>query len=426
MVAKNGDAWLMRTTIFTVGSRGDVQPYVALGTALARSGLDVTVATHEPFREFVTDRGLTFAPLPGDPRALLATEEAQELLRTGLGLIRFARRFVAILEPWFWRLVDAITPIHEQSDAVLYSALAFPTWHLAQVDRTPTIQLSLQPLLPTSSFPAITTAFQSLGPFGNRMTHGINQQLFWQPLRTAVDRWRTRDLGLPPQGLRGPYRELSAKREPILHGFSRHLVTPPSDWPDHAIVTGPWPLSDGLPLTEQTVAWLADGPAPVYVGFGSMRDSESERLADIALTAAERADVRLVLDAGWTELQGVSSDRVRVVSGTDHSRLFPHMSAVVHHGGAGTTHTAASAGVPSMAIPYFADQPFWGKRLEAVGIGAPPLPRRELDATALTERISILDRDALRARASQIGEAMRSERGLETATAFVVRRLGRA
>ncbi len=415
----------MNTTIFTVGSRGDVQPYVALGKALAERGLDVTVATHEPFREFVTGRGLGFAPLPGDPRQLLATPEAQELLRTGLGLVRFARKFVAILEPWFWKLVEAVAPIHARSDAVLYSALAFPTWHLAQIDRTPTIQLSLQPLLVTSSFPAITTSFGDLGAFGNRVSHRVNQQLFWQPLRSAVDEWRVRDLGLPAQGLRGPYRELAAKREPIVHGFSRHLVARPPDWPDQAIVSGHWPLHDERPLPNETVGWLDDGPAPVYVGFGSIRDSESERLANIAITAAKHADVRLVLDAGWTGLEGAGSERVHVVTDTDHTKLFPRMSAVVHHGGAGTTHTAAAAGVPSMAVPYYADQPFWGRRLHAVGVGAPPLPRRDLAAGPLAERIGALDSDTIRSRAARLGTAMRSESGLEKATEFIVRRLDR-
>jgi UDP:flavonoid glycosyltransferase YjiC (YdhE family) len=347
------------------------------------------------------------------------------LLRTGLGLISFARQFVAILEPWFWKLVEAITPIHERSDAVLYSALAFPAWHLAQIDRTPTVQLSLQPLLPTAAFPAITTSFRSMGSLGNRLTHSVNQQLFWQPLRTAVDRWRTHDLGLPPQGLRGPYRELSAKREPLVHGFSRHLVSPPPDWPDRAIVTGHWPLAEDRPLTDETLSWLEEGPAPVYVGFGSIRDSESERLADIAINATGRANARLVLDSGWTGLEGAAGDRVHVVSGTDHTRLFPHMSAIVHHGGAGTTHTAAAAGVPSMAVPYYADQPFWGRRLEAVGIGAPPLPRRQLDTDLLTQRIDVLNRDALRSRAAEVGAAMRSERGLETAAESIIRHLDR-
>ncbi|HEY5651586.1 MAG TPA: glycosyltransferase [Acidimicrobiia bacterium] len=415
----------MRTTIFTVGSRGDVQPYVALGAALARSGLDVTVATHEPFRHFVTERGLAFEALPGDPRELLATDDAQALLRTGVGLVRFARRFVSLLEPWFWELVASVTPIHAESDASLYSALAFPTWHLAQIDRTPTIQLGLQPLLPTSAFPAITTTVRGLGPVGNRLSHAVNQQLFWQPLRKAVDTWRTRDLGLPPQGLRGPYRELEQKGEPILHGFSPHLVPRPADWPERAVVTGHWPLRSEEALEAATIAFLEAGPAPVYIGFGSIRDSEAERLSDVAISAAMRSGVRLVLGSGWAELASAASDDVHVVGETDHAKLFPRMRAVVHHGGAGTTHTAVAAGVPSMAVPYFGDQPFWGRRLHELGVGAPPLPRSELHPEALSERLDLLGREDIRARASSLGDAVRSEQGLAQATDFILERLDR-
>ena len=415
----------MRTTIFTVGSRGDVQPYVALGMALRDRGLDVSVATHEPFREFVTAQGLGFEPLPGDPRELLATEEAQELLRSGVGLVKFARRFVSILEPWFWQLVEAVTPIHSRSDATLYSALAFPTWHLAQVDRTPTIQLSLQPLLPTGAFPAITSRLPDLGPSGNRLTHFANQQLFWLPLRRAVDTWRSTELGLPPQGLSGPYRELAAKNEPVLHGFSRHLLEPPADWPDRAVVTGHWVLPSSGRLPADTEAFLGAGPPPVYVGFGSIRDVESERLSQTALEAARLAGVRLVLGSGWAELDGASGERVHVVGDVDHALLFPKTHGVVHHGGAGTTHTAAAAGVPSMAVPYFADQPFWGRRLFEVGIGARPLPRSRLAAEPLAERIGSFGREALRTRSRRVGAAMRDEGGRDRAADLVVRYLDR-
>lgn len=178
-------------------------------------------------------------------------------------------------------------------------------------------------------------------------------------------------------------------------------------------------------LDEQTVAFLEAGPPPVYIGFGSIRDSEADRLSDIAITAARRSGARLVLGSGWAELGGAGSDEVHVVGETDHTRLFPHMRAVVHHGGAGTTHTAAAAGVPSMAVPYFGDQPFWGRRLHELGVGAPALPRSELSAELLSERIDLLDREDVRARASRLGDAMRSERGLERATDFILEHLDR-
>ena len=411
----------MRLTSFTVGSRGDVQPYVALGRGLRDAGFDVTIATHEPFRDFVTRHGLGFAPLPGDPRAVLETEEAQEMLRSGTGLVAFARRFVSLLEPWFGELVEAVTPIHRDSDAVLYSPLAFVPWHLSRVDRMPTILTALQPLTPTGAFPAITTKLPDLGSLGNRLTHAINQQLFWQPLRSVVDEWRSSELGLPRHGLRGPYPEIVATGEPQLYGFSRHLVPPPPDWPEAITVTGPWLLESDRPLDPAVVDFLEAGPAPVYVGFGSTRDEGAARLAEIAIEATLASGDRLVLGSGWSDLGERSDDRVLVVGDVGHDRLFPRTRAAVHHGGAGTTHTALAAGVPSLIVPYYADQPFWGRRIHEVGAGAPPLPRSELEVAPLADRLRELRSDSMRRRARELGEAVTGERGVDRAVAEVSR-----
>lgn len=414
----------MRLTLFTVGSRGDVQPHLALGLGLQAAGFEVTVSTHEPFRSFVESHGIGFAPLPGDPRAVLETPEAQEMLRSGTGLVAFARHFVPLLEPWFRDLVDAVTPLHRESDVVLYSQLAFVPWHLGKVDRTPTIMTGLQPLHPTAEFPAITTALPNLGSVGNRLTHLINRQLFWQPLRRAVDEWRSRDLGLPEHGLRGPYRELTETMEPQLYGFSPHLVPPPADWPDSITVTGPWFLDSRDPLDSRIDEFLGDGEPPVYVGVGSTRDSEAAQLSQIAVAATSATGDRLIIDSGWSDLEALSDDRVLVVTDTDHRRLFPKTKAVVHHGGAGTTHTAVAAGVPSVVVPYYADQPFWARRLHEVGAGAPPLPRRDLSVETLIDRLRLLDRPSSGAR--RIGAAMARETGVDTAVAEVIRALEEA
>ncbi len=412
----------MRVLISTVGSRGDVQPFVALGAELSKRGHDVTMATHAPFRSTVEAHGMTFAPLPGDPMAVLETDAAQALLQNGRGIFGFGRRFVGLLRPWFDELVVAVEQLHQpRPDLVVYSPLTFPSWHIAEAEGTPTVLASLQPLVRTSRFPAVTLGTRNLGAPLNRLSHRINEQVFWQPLRRAVNDWRSRRLGLAPLPWDGPFRQLERRQEVQLAGFSRLLVPRPDDWPESVNITGAW-HQDGLrQLSGTTRAFLEGGRPPIYVGFGSMSDKESERLSGIAIEAARRVGRRLVLASGWAGLASAATDDVIVVGDEPHDALFQHCTVVVHHGGAGTSHTAARSGTPSVVVPFFADQPFWAGRLEAAGVAPHPLPRRELDVETLSARLELAESPARRQAAAQVGAMMRREAGVGAAADIIER-----
>jgi UDP:flavonoid glycosyltransferase YjiC (YdhE family) len=366
----------------------------------------------------VEQEGLTFAPLPGDPMAVLETEAARELLQSGRGLLGFGRRFVTLLRPWFWELVHAVEPLHApQPDVIVYSPLTFPSWHIAQAEGTPTVLATLQPLQRTSTFPAITLGTHNLGIL-NRSTHILNEQVFWQPLRSAVNRWRVGHLDLPPLPFSGPFGELRDSREPALAAFSSKLVPRPHDWPQTLEVTGAWHRDGSKPLSARTRAFLEGGPAPIYVGFGSMSDSEAERLSGIAIDTAQRMGHRLVLSSGWAGLSGVATDEVIVIGDEPHDALFPRCEVVVHHGGAGTSHTAARSGTPSVVVPYFADQPFWADRLHRAGVAASPLPRKEITKESLTARLT--EATAVgRPTSATVAAAMRAEGGVRNAVRTV-------
>jgi UDP:flavonoid glycosyltransferase YjiC (YdhE family) len=410
----------MRVLIPTVGSRGDVQPFVDLAAVLAERGHDVTLATHGPFRESIESEGLTFAPLPGDPMAVLETEEARQLLRSGRGLLGFGRQFVKLLKPWFWQLVEAVEPLHaSKPDVVVYSPLSFPSWHIAQAQGTPAVFATLQPLQRTRAFPAVTLGGSSLGGALNWATHIVNEQIFWQPLRRSVNRWREHHLGLPPMPLAGPFQQLRERGEPIIAAFSSTLVPRPDDWPVTVSTTGAWHRDGTKRLSERTLAFLGDGPPPVYVGFGSMSDAEAERLSAVAIDAAQLIGRRLVLSSGWAGLSGVSADDMLVIGDEPHDALFPRCEIIVHHGGAGTSHTAARSGTPSVVVPYFADQPFWAQRLHAVGIASAPLPRRDITRESLAERL--LDASAAKRKpaSAKVSHAMQREPGVQAAAATI-------
>jgi UDP:flavonoid glycosyltransferase YjiC (YdhE family) len=404
----------MRIGLLTVGSRGDVQPFVALARALADAGHDPTVATHEPFRPLVEGAGLRFAPLPGDPRSVLETDEAKRLLASGRSMVRFAKRFVGVLRPWFDELTTATAPVVDAADMVVYTALSFAAWHQAQAQHKPTALASLQPFTPTRTFSSVAGGGADRGSFLNLASHRVTEQLFWQPLRSPVNRWRVETLGLAPTPFWGPYRLLENTKEPQLLGFSPTLVPRPPDWPEHVRVTGAWFFDQPSVTPAGFDAFVDGGDPPVYIGFGSMSDADGEWLARVAVDAARRANRRVVLGSGWAELAHDGSD-VFVLGDVPHHLVFPKMAAIVHHGGAGTTHSAARAGVPQVVVPFFADQPFWACRVNDLCVGPPPVPRRTLDRDGLAEAIRLALRVATVDRAARVGDRIRAERGDEAA-----------
>ena len=402
----------MRVTMLTVGTRGDVQPVVALGSELAVRGHDVVVATHETFREFVEGRGLGFAHLPGDPRAELESPEGRRLVSTGASLVRFIRRFLDLLEPWFDDLTKAASEACRGADVIVYSPLAFVGWHLAEASGVPAVMMALQPFEPTSAWSTVTLGGRHLGGPLNRLTHHAGRQLAWQPLRGPVRRWR-RSLGLPPGSWLGPYRRLRRERHLQLYGFSPTVVPPPPDWPDHVVVTGYWFLDeppDWQPPAE-LAAFLDAGPEPVYVGFGSMSGTE----------AATEAAVRAVRTLGRRAV--VSGTGVRDASDVfatpdvPHSWLLPRVAGAIHHGGAGTTAAMLRAGVPSVVVPGYADQPFWARRVRALGAGPSPVPLADVTERDLIRAVRSLGDHGAGARAT--AAALAGEDGAAAAAGWI-------
>lgn len=414
----------MNILILSIGSRGDVHPYTALGVGLRGAGHHVTLATHEPFRSFVTGHGLGFAPLPGDPREVLHTEAAQELFTIGRSTVRFASRFLGVLRPWFDSLIDSTRGLVNGRDLVLYSPLAFTAWHQAQAEHVPALLAALQPFTRTRAFSSVPNGGADLGAPLNLLSHMATEQLFWQPLRQQIDHWRSQELGLEPLGLRGPFPELRRQGEIQLCGFSAALVPRPRDWPCTVRVTGPWILEQDSRPDVALDLFVDAGDPPVYVGFGSIVEGDARPLSEIAVEAARRAGRRLVLGAGWAGLSADLGDDVFVVGDTPHQHLFPRMAAIAHHGGAGTTHTAARAGVPQIVVPFWADQPFWGRRVHETGAGPEPIPRKRLDSTRLAVGIEQAVGDEHTHAAEALAIRIRRETGVEQAVRIIGRNCG--
>lgn len=375
----------MRTMIVAIGSTGDVAPYLGIARHLADAGHDVTVATHEASRLAAESVGLRVHGLPMDPRALLTEEAAARIRRGGS---RAARTVAASFAPWVRPLAAAVDDAADGADLMLLSTLAWTGLYSADARGIPAVRLHLQPLEPTREFAPATSGLGSLGPVANRLLAVAVARAMTGPYLDVADELRARH-GLP-RWTRRQHRAFLARERPTLHGFSPRVVPRPRDWPAGAEVVGYWtppPLPQWSP-DRALEEFVAAGPPPVYIGFGSTSPAPRDRLGEVVARAIQRAGVRAVVDAGWSDLQ-LGGDRVHRVAGVDHRWLFPRVAAAVHHGGAGTTGAAVLAGVPSVTVPVALDQPFWARRLHALGVAPAPVPARRLTGEALGAAIVV-------------------------------------
>ena len=401
------------------GSRGDLQAFAALGKGLAAAGHDVTIATHRPFASLARDHGLAFHPLSGDSEQFIkgiAGIKLREKWRNPVSPIRFANRF---LGPFMDRFLVESLEVARQADAVLYWPFLRLGPSLSEKLKIPSFAVAHYPMpyLATGSFP---NAFFSPWPrfersrIYNRFTYASARPFFWRLVREQLNRWRTESLGLKPLTPREEARRVY--RTPHILGFSTSVLPQPKDWPRDTHATGYWFLdSDPTdPPSPALVDFLAAGPAPVCIGFGSMTGRKPAELTAMALEALRRANVRGVLLTGWGGLRDISlPETVFAISAVSHDWLYPRMAAVVHHGGSGTTAAAVRAGVPAIITPFGFDQSLWGRRIAQLGLGPAPIPNDELTAEHLAAAIvEATTDDAMRARASAMGERVRAEDGI--------------
>ncbi|MEU8438051.1 glycosyltransferase [Streptomyces sp. NPDC029216] len=391
----------MKILIAAAGSRGDVDPYTGLGAALRAAGHDVALAATAPFAPLVRAAGLDFRALPGDTRARGDVTDRRELMRT-------ASAFLAELGQGFADVVD------EDTDLLLLSTTTAPLgWHLAEATGTPALGVYLQPTAPTGAFPPVVTGARSLGRFGNRAAGRFALRMADRISEQGVARLRER-LGLPPLTASAMRRRQERAHWPVLHGCSTALVPAPSDWrPGLEVVGNWWPHVDASArLPADLEDFLGAGPRPVLIGFGSMAAGERERLGELAVRALRRAGLRGILQSGSAGPAAACGPDVLTVGDVPHALLFPRLAAVVHHAGAGTSAAALRAGVPAVPVPVTADQPFWARRLAALGAATEPVPFGSLTAEALADALDRVVRQETYTRAARAAaRQLRSEDG---------------
>ena len=427
----------MRITITTAGSRGDVQPYVALGMGLEEAGHEVTLAAPAPFEGLVRERGLGFHPTSLDPLQAVRWQ----LEKGDANLFEFAWRARGILAPIMRKDLRAYMEACRGAEAIIYAPVGFLGYRIGAALGVPNIGATYGPLLnPTRAYPCsfvpVPSGRLEVFPKGdasgsleerlrksvrgtyNRLSYPLAQQLLWQFLRGPVND-ALREGGLSPFPFLGPFEELSRTRGPVLNGWSRHVLPHPPDWAPRLGVTGYWFLDrpEDWRASPKLADFIESGPPPVSVGFGSMAGGGAEELTDTVVRALRLVGRRGVLVSGFGGFSNADlPDELFKVEEVPYDWLFPRVAAAVHHGGVGTTALSLRAGIPSVIVPFFADQSFWGARVAGLGVGPRPVPRARLSVERLAGAIRQASTDAaMIGRARSLGAKIRAENGMKRA-----------
>ncbi|PBK83146.1 glycosyltransferase family 1 protein [Armillaria gallica] len=418
----------MNIVIMIVGSRGDVQPYVALGKRLRKDGHRIRIASHETFRSFVTEHGLEFFDIGGNPQDLMSYMVKNPGLIPGVdsltnGDIPKKRTMLAEMIKGCWLSCHSPCPRTWRmfaADAIIANPPSFAHIHCAEALGIPLLLSFTMPWSGTSAFPhPLVNVNDSNAGKGltNYLTYPLAEILTWQGMGDIINKLRTRTLGLAPLSLRSGSGALDTCKIPWTYCMSPALVPKPKDWKNHIDVVGFYFLDLATDYTppDDLAAFLAAGDAPIYIGFGSVVVDDPATMTATIFAATKQAGVRALVSAGWGGLGGIAiPSHIFILGNIPHDWLFANgrVAAVVHHGGAGTTAAGLSKGLPTVVVPFFGDQGFWGNMIHKAGAGPAPIPPKSLTVDSLKDAIIFAISPAAKSGAGRMAEQIPHEDGV--------------
>ena len=417
----------MRIDIVAIGSRGDVQPYLALGVGLHAAGYRIRMITLGGFEDLVRGRGLDHVAIGESPQEIASTAAGRNWVKNRSTPLGYLRGFVRVAGSKVEEGIAAYWRLSQDANALIVSPMGCLVGiHIAERLGVPLFRAQYDP-------PPVPTAYDWNGrksPLTRVSTGsaalldlGFNL-LIWNLLRASTNAARRRVLDLPPL----PRVRWNGWRHPLLCSYSPVVAPRQPDFPAWIHVTGYWFLDDhpGWSPSEELAEFLASGPPPIFIGFGSTPFPGAEAASDLLVRAVRGAGCRAVLVAGGSGFPtGRLSPEVLSIDSVPHQWLLSRVCAAVHQGGAGVTGAALRAGLPSVVVPIFADQPFWGRRVFRLGAGPPPIPAASLTEEKLTAAIRATAGIEMRRRAAGIGEQIRREDGVARAIEVIQKYLGR-
>lgn len=418
----------MKITVLAIGSRGDVQPAVALGKGLAARGHAVRVLCGTNFHPWIAKHGLEAAPAAVDIQAVMESDLGREWVAKGTNPMAQGRILQRLMDEYGWPIAEDIVRTCEGAEVILSSFTSdLNASAIAEASGAAHISAPLQPSpLATRHGPAALTAMAPRRDSVLNLLFGklVVEPMVWRWYGPVANRVRRERLGLAPIARKRAFEAL--RRTPTIHGYSAHVSPRAPDWPDGWEVSGYWFLDEAEAYAppEALTRFLAAGEPPVCIGFGSMSAGDAAPLTKLFVDAVAQSGRRAILLAGWSALGGVElPETILRLDAVPHDWLYPRVAAVVTHGGAGTVGASLRAGRPTVVVPHMADQLYWARRVAELGVGPPAIERPKLRAENLAAAIRAAGDEEMRRRAEELGRRIREEDGVGRAVEMIERHL---
>ena len=414
----------MLITMLTTGTRGDTQPYIALGRELKKAGHTVRIAAFENYETLVKSYDLEFYPVKGDVAMVASSDDAQ-FARQANNPLKVLLSFKKLQSLVFDAQKDFFGACNG-SDIIVYHPGAAIGYFIAQYMEIPSILATPFPMTPTKEYPALI--FYNtirLGRGFNWITHKIFEKIMWFASRSPVKQFWKKEFGKAPENFVSPFTRQNTRNLPTVISCSNYVFPRPDDWSEYVTSSGYWFLDEevGWKPSSDLLDFLQKGSPPVYIGFGSIGDPAlAVQTTELAIEALKRSGQRGILAIGWNGMSKIDNipEDIFMIESTPHAWLFPRMAAVVHHGGAGTTAAGLRAGIPSIIIPYSNDQFAWGRRVYELRVGSRPIPRKNLTAGKLSDAIKFVLAKEIKDAAKDLGIKIQSEKGAESAAKIII------
>lgn len=417
----------MKIAITTVGTRGDLQPYIAIGLGLKDAGHEVLIVSSKNEQTFVENYGLDFFALSVDIQKLMDGDEVQEMSK-GNNPIKFILSHLKGSKKLKQLMVNTQAEIWaacQTADIIIFHPGMPLGFFIAQEKKRISVMANPFPVIATKDYPAIL--FYTSPRFGklwNKITHKIFEKVFWSLSKSAIVEFWNNSVKTKMNFSTSPIQQQIESGMPVINGYSNLFFHQPNDRQSNIQTTGNWFIDKEPNFTPPTdlTNFIDKGEPPIYIGFGSMKDISNFKITlNIIKEALDITKQRAVVGLGWSKLSynEIIPDNIFLIESIPHTWLFPKMKTVIHHGGAGTTATGLRAGKPTIIIPHNADQPAWGQKVFELGVGSKPIKKTNLTADNLVRAIQFAQQPNIIANADKLGQELRKENGVKNAVKII-------